>query len=293
MFWNKTQKPSGADKNEVSIFCFHEDLGPLGFYYNWFDFGITLENSIYSCKWSVGWDSENTFLLKGIKEEYVIDFLKKVKASVVSTWNGFNDSKDVLDAYSVSLEAKCRKAGIDLKMHGRACRPRNFDKGADFIVKEYDRMLKRAGESLESKEITEYYIVRVENNFSTLLREPRTTIGRNVPGMFPMRSNNSISREHADIIMRDERFFILDRNSRSKTYVKGAPIPSETEVELTIGEPFQLSNEDFVVASVKRPLFYHALHRKINNVEQKCPNCGTDIGASARYFCICCGAKLE
>lgn len=57
--------------------------------------------------------------------------------------------------------------------------------------------------------------------------------------------NNFISRSHADIITKDERYYIIDRNSTNKTFVDGKVIPIEKEVEIFSGTKIRLANEDF------------------------------------------------
>ena len=57
--------------------------------------------------------------------------------------------------------------------------------------------------------------------------------------------NTYISRSHADIITRDERYYIIDRNSTNKTYVDGKVIPIEKEIEIFPGSQIRLANEDF------------------------------------------------
>ena len=57
--------------------------------------------------------------------------------------------------------------------------------------------------------------------------------------------NNYISRSHADIVTRDDRYYIVDRNSTNKTFVDGKVIPAEKEVEIFPGTQIRLANEDF------------------------------------------------
>lgn len=57
--------------------------------------------------------------------------------------------------------------------------------------------------------------------------------------------NNFISRSHADIVTKNDRYYVIDRNSTNKTYVDGKAIPIETEVELFSGTKLRLANEDF------------------------------------------------
>ncbi len=57
--------------------------------------------------------------------------------------------------------------------------------------------------------------------------------------------NNFVSRSHADIVTRDDRYYIVDRNSTNKTFVDGKVIPAEMEVEILAGTQIRLANEDF------------------------------------------------
>lgn len=57
--------------------------------------------------------------------------------------------------------------------------------------------------------------------------------------------NNYISRSHADIITREGRYYIVDRNSTNKTFVEDKAIPTEKEIEIFAGTRIRLANEDF------------------------------------------------
>lgn len=57
--------------------------------------------------------------------------------------------------------------------------------------------------------------------------------------------NTFISRSHADIISRNGRYYIIDRNSTNRTFVDGKVIPKETEVELFDRTIIKLANEEF------------------------------------------------
>ena len=61
-----------------------------------------------------------------------------------------------------------------------------------------------------------------------------------------IKDNNYISRSHADIITRDKRYFVVDRNSTNKTYVDGRVIAKETEMEIFDGTVIKLANEEFI-----------------------------------------------
>ena len=57
--------------------------------------------------------------------------------------------------------------------------------------------------------------------------------------------NSAVSRNHANIINRNNTYFIIDNNATNHTYVSGRMIPSNVEVELHDGEIIMLGNEEF------------------------------------------------
>ena len=63
---------------------------------------------------------------------------------------------------------------------------------------------------------------------------------------FHISHNNAVSRSHADIITRAERFYIIDRNSSNKTRIYGGIIAPETEVEIYPGTKIRLADEEFL-----------------------------------------------
>jgi hypothetical protein len=58
--------------------------------------------------------------------------------------------------------------------------------------------------------------------------------------------NNAVSRNHADIITRDQRYYIIDNHSTNKTYVENRAIPANKEIEIFSGTKLRLANEEFV-----------------------------------------------
>ena len=59
-------------------------------------------------------------------------------------------------------------------------------------------------------------------------------------------NNNAVSRSHADIITRGQRVFVIDLNSKNKTYINDQPIPVQQETEIFNGDRLRLANEEFV-----------------------------------------------
>lgn len=62
---------------------------------------------------------------------------------------------------------------------------------------------------------------------------------------FCIKDNAAISRSHADIICRDNKYFIKDTNSLNHTYLNGSMLTSNTEYELRSGDSILLANEEF------------------------------------------------
>lgn len=63
--------------------------------------------------------------------------------------------------------------------------------------------------------------------------------------------NNAISRHHADIVVRENRYFIMDLNSTNMTFVNGNALLKMTETEIFPGDIIRLANEDFAFYVVK------------------------------------------
>lgn len=59
-------------------------------------------------------------------------------------------------------------------------------------------------------------------------------------------NNIAVSRSHADIITRGNRYFVKDLNSKNHTYINGQELPVQYEVEIHDGDELKLGNEEFI-----------------------------------------------
>lgn len=59
-------------------------------------------------------------------------------------------------------------------------------------------------------------------------------------------NNVAVSRSHADIVTRGNRFFVIDLNSKNHTYINGRELPVRCEIEINDGDELKLGNEEFV-----------------------------------------------
>lgn len=58
-------------------------------------------------------------------------------------------------------------------------------------------------------------------------------------------SNDKVSRSHADIITRGQRFFVMDLNSKNRTYINEKVLPGRQEVEIFNKDKISFANEEF------------------------------------------------
>lgn len=58
-------------------------------------------------------------------------------------------------------------------------------------------------------------------------------------------NNNTVSRSHADIITRGQRYYVIDLNTTNYTYINGKIIPPNSETEIFDGNILKLANEEF------------------------------------------------
>lgn len=59
-------------------------------------------------------------------------------------------------------------------------------------------------------------------------------------------NNNAVSRSHADIITRGGQYFVIDLNSKNRTFINDEPLPVQCEIEIKDGDRLKLGNEEFV-----------------------------------------------
>ena len=59
-------------------------------------------------------------------------------------------------------------------------------------------------------------------------------------------NNINVSRSHADIITRGEKYFVTDLNSKNHSYINGQILMPQCETEIHDGDTLRLANEDFI-----------------------------------------------
>lgn len=90
-------------------------------------------------------------------------------------------------------------------------------------------------------------LLRVLTNETIQINKPVFRIGKEKSFVdYFVSNNNAVSRSHADIVTRGQRYFVIDLNSKNKTYINGHPLPIQQECEIYNGNQLRLANEEFV-----------------------------------------------
>lgn len=98
----------------------------------------------------------------------------------------------------------------------------------------------------EGPQITYPYLIRKSSFDRTDINKPVFRIGkeRSYVDCF-VANNNAVSRIHADIITRNNCYFVKDENSTNGTYVNGNRLSPKEEVQVFDGDIITFANEKF------------------------------------------------
>lgn len=90
-------------------------------------------------------------------------------------------------------------------------------------------------------------LYRVLTGETIIINKPVFRIGkeRSYTDYF-VNDNAAVSRNHADIVVRENRFFVIDLNSKNRTFINNQVIPVRQETEICDGDKLRLANEEFV-----------------------------------------------
>ena len=103
-------------------------------------------------------------------------------------------------------------------------------------------------ENSEQVHASSLFRVRTEENIS--INKPVFRLGKEKSyADYFVSNNNAVSRSHAEIITRGQSVFVIDLNSKNKTYINDQPIPAQQEIEIFNGDRLRLANEEFIFSS--------------------------------------------
>ena len=90
-------------------------------------------------------------------------------------------------------------------------------------------------------------LVRCNTGEEILINKPVFRIGKEKSYVdYFVFDNNAVSRSHADIISRGEHIFVVDLNSKNRTFINDRVLPVKYETEIFDGDVLKLANEEFV-----------------------------------------------
>lgn len=90
------------------------------------------------------------------------------------------------------------------------------------------------------------HLIRAKNNEKISLNKPVFRVGKERSYVdYFIGDNTAISRSHANFIIREGEYFVVDTNSTNHTFVNGVMIQSNQETRLAHGDTVRLANEDF------------------------------------------------
>lgn len=89
-------------------------------------------------------------------------------------------------------------------------------------------------------------LFRNSTNETILINKPVFRIGKERRySDYLVTNNDMVSRSHANIITRSDRYYIVDLDSKNRSYVNGNAIPAQQEIEIHNGDNIRLANEEF------------------------------------------------
>ncbi len=102
---------------------------------------------------------------------------------------------------------------------------------------------------LDENQVNIHYpsLFRVLTQETILINKPVFRLGKERSYVdYFVTNNNAVSRSHADIITRGQRYFVMDLNSKNRTFINNQVVPVQQEVEIFDGDHIKLANEEFV-----------------------------------------------
>lgn len=78
------------------------------------------------------------------------------------------------------------------------------------------------------------------------ITKPVFRIGKKPENEMRINDNPAVSRSHAEILLKNDKCYIRDIDSKNGTYVNGMKIPPDTEMEIKDGQKIKFANEEYL-----------------------------------------------
>ncbi len=100
--------------------------------------------------------------------------------------------------------------------------------------------------SMVNEPVAAPHLIRVKDGRKVYINKPVFRIGKEKSYVdFFIGDNSAISRSHANILVRADKYYIVDTNSTNHTYIDGKVLQSNSEYEIVHGTKIRFANEDF------------------------------------------------
>lgn len=86
------------------------------------------------------------------------------------------------------------------------------------------------------------YLYGIDNNEKIAISKPSFIIGKNGICDYVIHGNNAISRQHAEINLKNNNVYIIDKKSTNKTFVNGREIEPGQLISIVNGDEIKLAN---------------------------------------------------
>ena len=100
----------------------------------------------------------------------------------------------------------------------------------------------------EKREKQQAYLIRLSTDERINIDKPIFRIGKDKHNAdYKITNNPAVSRKHAEIIKKNNEYFILDVGSTNHTFINGDRIEEKKEIPLEDGDIIKLGNEEFKI----------------------------------------------
>ena len=90
------------------------------------------------------------------------------------------------------------------------------------------------------------FMIRIKSGEKINIDKPVFRIGKEKSYVdYFIADNTAVSRSHADIITKDDEYFLLDNNSTNHTYIDNVMVQSNVETKIAHGSKMKFANEEF------------------------------------------------
>lgn len=92
------------------------------------------------------------------------------------------------------------------------------------------------------------YLIRLDKYEKIAINKAVFLIGKSADSDYVIVGNNAISRNHAEIHLKNNAVYIVDKKSTNKTFVNNTAIQPEALLKISNGDKVKFANIEFVLS---------------------------------------------